>query len=119
MTVISGSITSGVSCTGVAFSEERLCSACDKNYSIERAYLAKNGMGRQDDNPPESYFTQPMPSGPFKGMKLDRDKYEALKEAWYELRGADKKSGAPSRATLEAQGLKYVADELEKLGVYR
>jgi len=30
-----------------------------------------------------------------------------------------KKTGAPTRETLEGLGLKYVADELEKMGVYK
>jgi len=33
-------------------------------------------------------------------------------DEYYEVRGWDKKSGAPSRAKLEELGLKYVADEL-------
>jgi aldehyde:ferredoxin oxidoreductase len=42
-----------------------------------------------------------------------------LKDVFYELRGGDKKTGAPRRETLEALGLKYVADDLEKIGIYK
>jgi hypothetical protein len=38
---------------------------------------------------------------------------------FYELRGGDKKTGAPTRKTLEGLGLKNVADDLEKIGVYK
>ena len=40
-------------------------------------------------------------------------------ELWHELRGADAKTGIPRRETLEVLGLKYVADDLEKRGVYQ
>jgi len=41
-----------------------------------------------------------------------------LKDAFYELRGADIRTGTPKRETLEALGLKYVADDLERMGLY-
>jgi aldehyde:ferredoxin oxidoreductase len=50
---------------------------------------------------------------------IDREKFEDLKDAWYELRGSDKNTGAPTRETLEELGLKYIADDLEKMSVYK
>jgi aldehyde:ferredoxin oxidoreductase len=105
--------------TGVDFSEDRLHKACDKIYNIERAYLAKHGIRRKDDVPPRHFLEMPIPDGPSKGQTIDREKFEALKDAFYELRGSDKKTGAPKRETLEQLGLKYVADDLEKIGVYK
>ncbi len=104
--------------TGVDFSEERLHKACDRIYSVERAYLVKQGIRREDDVPPRHFFEQPLQDGPFKGMTVDREKFEELKDLWYDLRGQDRKTGAPKRETLEGLGLKYVADDLEKMGVY-
>jgi len=105
--------------TGVDFSEERLHQACERIYNVERAYLVKNGIRRKDDVPPRHFFELPIQDGPHKGGTVDREKFEELKDAWYELRGADKKTGAPTRETLEGLGLKYVADDLEKTGVYK
>ena len=104
--------------TGVDFSEARLHEACDRIYNIERAYLFKHGIRRRDDYPPKSFFDSPIPDGPSRGKTLDRDKFNELMDAWYELRGSDIKTGAPTRKTLEALNLKYVADELEDTGVY-
>ena len=104
--------------TGVDFSEEWLHKACDRIYNIERAYLVKHGIRRDDDVAPHHFYETPIPDGPSKGMTLDREKFEELKDAFYELRGQDIKTGAPKRETLEELGLKYVADELEKTGVY-
>jgi aldehyde:ferredoxin oxidoreductase len=105
--------------SGVDFSEDRLHKACDRIYNIERAYLVKHGIRRKDDVPPRHFLEMPIPDGPSKGQTIDREKFEALKDAFYELRGSDKKTGAPKRETLEQLGLKYVADDLEKTGVYK
>jgi len=104
--------------TGVDFSEERLHQVCDRIYNIERAYLAKHGITREDDVPPRHFLETPIPDGPSKGKTIDREKFEALKDAFYELRGADIRTGTPKRETLEALGLKYVADDLERMGLY-
>jgi len=105
--------------TGVEFSTDRLHQSCDRIYNVERAYLAKHGIRREDDVPPRHFLETPLPDGPSKGRTIDREKFEALKDAFYELRGSDKKTGAPTRETLEKLGLKYVADDLEKIGVYK
>ncbi|MCJ7785481.1 MAG: aldehyde ferredoxin oxidoreductase C-terminal domain-containing protein, partial [Desulfobacterales bacterium] len=84
----------------------------------ERAYLVRHGIRREDDVPPRHFLETPLPEGPSKGRTIDREKFEELKDAWYALRGSDKKTGAPTIETLEELGLKYVADDLEKMSVY-
>jgi aldehyde:ferredoxin oxidoreductase len=102
--------------TGVDFSEERLHKVCDRVYNVERAYLTKMGLTRDDDVAPHHFYDQPMPEGPSQGRTLDRQKFEELKDIFYELRGGDKKTGIPKRETLEGLGLKYVADDLQNMG---
>ncbi|MEL7666601.1 MAG: aldehyde ferredoxin oxidoreductase N-terminal domain-containing protein [Actinomycetota bacterium] len=48
--------------------------------------------------------------------KLDREKFEGVKDRFYALEGWDVKTGWPTRAGLSELGLDYVADELEKNG---
>ena len=105
--------------TGVDFSEERLHKACDRIYNVERAYLARHGIRREHDVPPRHFLETPLPDGPSKGRTIDREKFEELKDAWYALRGSDENTGAPERETLEALSLKYIADDLEKMGIYQ
>jgi len=50
------------------------------------------------------------------GRHLDRAKFEAFKTRYYELEGWDASSGWPTRDTLQALGLGYVADALETRG---
>jgi aldehyde:ferredoxin oxidoreductase len=47
---------------------------------------------------------------------LDRDKFDEFKTRFYELQGWDTATGYPTRTTLEALDLGYVADELEQNG---
>ncbi len=105
--------------TGVDFTAELLHKACDRIYNVERAYLVKNGIRRKDDTAPHFFFELPIPSGPSAGKTMDKEKFGELLDAWYDLRGSDRKTGAPKRETLEELGLKYVADDLEKTGVYQ
>ncbi|MCX5896433.1 MAG: aldehyde ferredoxin oxidoreductase, partial [Proteobacteria bacterium] len=56
---------------------------------------------------------------PVGGRLIDRAQFEEFKTRYYTLEGWDTESGWPKRSTLEALGLKSVADELEskeKLG---
>jgi aldehyde:ferredoxin oxidoreductase len=48
--------------------------------------------------------------------RLDREKFEEFKSAYYALEGWDVSSGWPTRDTLEDLGLAYVADEMETEG---
>ncbi|WP_456431588.1 aldehyde ferredoxin oxidoreductase N-terminal domain-containing protein [Nitratifractor sp.] len=48
--------------------------------------------------------------------KLDREKFEDFKTRFYAAEGLDPSTGWPTRATLEAQRLGHVADELAKHG---
>ena len=77
------------------------------------------GLTRDDDVAPHHFYETPIPEGPFKGKALDREQFEKLKDAFYELRGGDLKTGAPTRKTLEKLDMKSVADDLEKIGIYR
>ena len=105
--------------TGVDYDEQSLTRASDRLYSLERAYLAREGIGRKDDNPPEDFFDKPLTDGRHQGWRLERSKFEELKDYYYDIHGWDRKTGAPTRETLERLDLGYVAAELERLGVYR
>jgi aldehyde:ferredoxin oxidoreductase len=105
--------------TGIQFNEESLGRAAERVFDIEKAYNAREGIRREDDDPPSDYFKRPVWDGPFEGWKPDKDEYERLKSYFYKLKGWDQNTGAPTREKLEDEGLKYVADELESLGIYQ
>jgi aldehyde:ferredoxin oxidoreductase len=62
-----------------------------------------------DDNP--SRFWEPMPSGPYKGKKLDRAAFEKVRADYYSEIGWDK-NGVPTQETLSTLGLEDVNSKI-------
>jgi aldehyde:ferredoxin oxidoreductase len=47
---------------------------------------------------------------------MDRKKFNRMLDDYYDLHGWNRKTGYPTRKTLAALNLEYVADDLEKIG---
>jgi hypothetical protein len=60
----------------------------------------------------------PITDGPerLRGRKLDRKKFEKMKDEYYAMRQWDIETGLPLKKTLIDLDLKDVADSLDKLG---
>ena len=101
--------------TGRDASEQDVLAAGERTVNLERAFLAREGITRDDDDLGEKIFKEPVPSGPHKGDIMERDKFEKMKSDFYTVRGWDVETGIPSRKKLEELGLDYVADELEAI----
>ncbi len=81
--------------------------------------MNEKDMRTKHDLIPECAFETPPGKAPFTPghYKMDRADMELGKDLLYEQLGYDKKTGAPTRATLEKLNLKYVADELASKGL--
>lgn len=93
--------------TGFDVTEEELNTTLVPRWlALQRTLLILAGWGDKDDtNPPRFY--EPLPSGPDKGMKVDKAvEQKDLQEA-YRARGWDKR-GIPTSETLEELGLPYL-----------
>ena len=119
--------------TGIDMDEEKMDRFAQRIFNTQRADQIRDGhRGRQDDVLGEFHFTTgikrdfinencivPGKSGEVlsrKGMTLDREEFEKMKDEYYTLRGWDMKTGLPTRNRLEDLDLKGVADGLEKEG---
>ena len=105
--------------TGIDVSGTELLRSAERVYNVERAFLAREGVRRQHDYPPEREFSDPLPPGPWPrmpGSVIDRQAYDRLLDAYYREHGWDPSSGIPPRGTLEDLGLGDVADSLDALG---
>jgi phenylacetate-coenzyme A ligase PaaK-like adenylate-forming protein len=60
---------------------------------------------RRLDIPPKKFFDKPLGKGKFEGAVLDREKFEQMKDEYYDQRGWDPKSGIPTRKKLMELGL--------------
>ena len=84
---------------------------------MERAYEVREGITRKDDTIPEKEFNNPVSRGWSKGMILERDKFEKMKDEYYIIRGWDVKTGIPTEETLKKFDLEDVAKDLKKRGI--
>jgi aldehyde:ferredoxin oxidoreductase len=98
--------------TGIDISEKELDFIGSRIYNLERCIMVREGRTRRDDEVVIQYFQRPDRAG----IRLDVQKFLSLMNEFYELRGWDSKTGWPRKETLEALGLKDVANELEKMG---
>jgi len=55
---------------------------------------------------------EPLKGGASKGHFISKDELNQMLDEYYEARGWDVETGAPSREKLEELGLGYVADHL-------
>ncbi len=84
----------------------------ERRLNMLRAFNAREGIGRERDTLPERFFTQPLKGGPSDGYVLDREEWQRAMDTYYAMAGWDVQSGTPTRPTLEALGLGWVADLL-------
>ena len=88
----------------------------DRVFNMIRAFWVREYGGKwssEMDVPPSRWFDEPLTVGPFKGAKLDRIKYDAMLQMYYQKRGWDDR-GVPRESTLSGLGLAKVAGELSR-----
>lgn len=102
--------------TGEDFDEKAMGTIASRITNVERAYLIREGITRKDDTIHGRAMEEPVPSGPYKGERLEKKKFDKMLDDYYAVVGWDRKTGAPTRKTLERLGLKDIADELEEMG---
>jgi len=113
--------------TGIDTDVEGIWKAGERIANLKRAVmLRRENRTREEETYPNEFFEKQWNTGGFLGgttvlsavvaAQLDRDKFEALKDRYYQLCGWDVKTGWPTRLKLEELGLKDVANELEREG---
>ncbi len=120
--------------TGREVDEPGLYKIGERILNIQRAILAREGhKGREYDTIDESNFTIPLKrdfinpgcivpgkNGEVlsrKGMVVDRNEFEKLKDEFYQIRGWDVTTGLQKSTTLEELNLSDVAQQLKEQGL--
>ncbi|MEM9954705.1 MAG: aldehyde ferredoxin oxidoreductase family protein [Chloroflexota bacterium] len=83
-----------------------------KRINLMRAYNAREGLQRDKDTLPEKMFTKALLHGRTEGVMLSRDEFETALDMYYDKAGWDVATGTPTRASLEAVDLAWVADDM-------
>ena len=108
--------------TGLDMDVDKMAKAGERIWNLRRAIMVKReNRTRENDTLNEPYFKKAIKclAGTATGLvngPIDKAKFEALKDRYYQLRGWDVNTGWPTRAKLEELGLKDVADELGSIG---
>ena len=108
--------------TGLDMDVDKTAKAGERIWNLRRAIMVKReNRTREDDTLNEPYFKKAITchAGTATGLvngPIDKARFEALKDRYYELRGWDVNTGWPTRAKFEELGLKDVADELTSIG---
>ncbi len=120
--------------TGIETDETGLNHYGERIFNLQRAILLREGWkAKESDVPAEFNFTDPVHADPLnprlivpgpgeepvsvKGNVLDREKFEEMRDEFYQLRGWDPQTGLQKVETLERLGLSDVALELRKRGL--
>ncbi|WFO75497.1 aldehyde ferredoxin oxidoreductase family protein [Desulfurococcaceae archaeon MEX13E-LK6-19] len=102
--------------TGVTYTLQDIYTVADRVYTLIRSFWIReyNGWDKTYDYPPMRWFKEPLTKGPYKGWKLDINKYDNFLRMYYEMRGWDER-GIPTKETLEKLGLSDVIPVLSKI----
>jgi aldehyde:ferredoxin oxidoreductase len=120
--------------TGMDVDEYGLYRIGERIFNLQRAILIQEGRrGREDDSIDEYNYSVPLQGDVAnrdsvvpgkngekisrKGMVVDRDKFEKLKDEYYMLRGWDISTGLQTKEKLEELDLADVAERLKTRGM--
>ena len=73
--------------TGYEFTEAGLFQIGKNISGLERLLNGRRGLGAKDDTLPPRWFDEPNTAGPFKGQKIDAEKFEQMKQRFYQISG--------------------------------
>jgi aldehyde:ferredoxin oxidoreductase len=110
------------SVTGVELDADELWRAGERIWNLRRAVMVKReGRSRSQDTYADRFFDTPWPDiqdgGRVYTAYVDRSRFEALKDRYYDLAGWDARSGRPTREKLRELDLGEIADELSRQGL--
>jgi benzoyl-CoA reductase subunit BamB len=91
--------------TGIDLDEEGLTQIFNRNRNLVRAINVRRGLRRADEKPPEDHWKKRFP-------ELEKQ----LLDTYYEFKGWNQ-DGIPTKGSLHALGLDYVAEDLLKRGI--
>jgi len=99
--------------TGLDFTEKELLTTGERICNIQKAFNARLGLMRKDDNfsVPDKFIKEPVPDGPCQGLIFERD---VMLDEYYKAREWDPVTGLQTKNKLLELDLEYVISKLEK-----
>jgi len=97
--------------TGHSITPVELMVAGERIFNVMRAYNVREGMKRADDHWPRRFYEEPLKQMD-EPYTLSEESVDQLLNRYYELRGWDLATGAPTQEKLKELQLHSVADDL-------
>jgi len=98
--------------TGWDFTVQDFRKSGERVYNLVRAFCVREGISRKEDILPPRLMEDPLSEGPAKGMVIDKDTLEKMKDAYYRFRGWDLQSGWPTPEKLRELELDELVDDI-------
>jgi aldehyde:ferredoxin oxidoreductase len=90
------------------FTFDELMAVGERRLTMLRAFNAREGIGREQDNLPKKFSKTLAGTGPTAGVTLSRDELETAKDMYYDMAGWDSQTGNPTAQTMQRLGLDWV-----------
>lgn len=104
--------------TGLNICQEELVKAAEREFMLERAYNAREGIRRIHDYPFSLRWQlehgEPHPIYDHRMLPVKFESYDMVLDEYYRLRGCDIETGIPTKSNLERLGLQDVVNDLNK-----
>ena len=98
--------------TGWDFTVQDFRKSGERVYNLIRAFCVREGISRKEDILPPRLMEDPLSEGPAKGMVIDKDTLEKMKDAYYRFRGWDLQSGWPTPEKLRELELDDLVEDI-------
>ncbi|MFO7958895.1 MAG: aldehyde ferredoxin oxidoreductase family protein [Candidatus Brocadiia bacterium] len=104
--------------TEIDFKEKEVKKATERIMNVERAYIVREGIRREDDTLPDRFLNEPLPEecGESAGSVVE---IEPMLNEYYEARNWDIETGIPNIEKLEDLGLHEIAEEFKNKGIIK
>jgi aldehyde:ferredoxin oxidoreductase len=102
---------------GETMSEAELMKAGERIHTLEKIYnLIHTDFDRSSDYPPEAFMEDPIRSGPFKGERLEKRRWDEMLDEYYTLHDWDSATGYIKEEALKNLDLAHYSQALDKAG---
>lgn len=102
---------------GTSLTEGEFFTIARRSYNLEKAFnTLHTDFDRNDDYPPRRFMKEPVKNGPYAGYRCEKENWDRMLDAFYELHGWDRETGLQTRTSLMELGMENVARELEMAG---
>jgi aldehyde:ferredoxin oxidoreductase len=101
--------------TGMNLTVQEAAETAERMWNVIRAFAVREGLRRAQDSLPKRFLADPIPEGPSKGMTVNGELLEKMKDEYYDERGWDRATGIPTPERLRKLDLPDIAEDMQKI----